>query len=144
MEFNFKEFNLVPHQRRVEKPWGHEIIYTPEKAPFTGKLLFIKSGFRLSLQYHDKKEECLMLFSGKAKIFLDDHNGQLKEISMEPHRGYHVKPGQKHTIQAVTDSHIMESSMPECGNTFRINDLYNRPHETEELRKLENRGWNPD
>ena len=73
-----------------------------------------------------------MLFSGKAKIFLDDHNGH-KEVDMEPN-GVITLSQVKHTVQAITDSHIMESSMPECGNTFRINDLYNRSHETEELK----------
>ena len=53
---------------KVEKPWGFEIILTPENLGRVGKILFVKKGERLSLQYHDQKEETLCLFSGKALL----------------------------------------------------------------------------
>ena len=42
--------------KKVEKPWGHEIIWANSDR-IAGKVLYIKKGHRLSLQYHEKKEE---------------------------------------------------------------------------------------
>lgn len=139
--FNPKTFSITPFQKRVEKPWGYEIIWTPDDAPATGKLLHIQAGKRLSLQYHDIKRETLYLASGKAVITLSNQNDTPIEISMEPNKGYCVLPGQVHRIRAVTDSDIFESSTPEMGNTVRIEDDAGRSTETEEMRKMVNRGW---
>ncbi len=140
--FDPKTFVTTPFQKRVEKPWGHEIIWTPDDAPATGKLLHILAGKRISLQYHDAKRETLYLASGQAIITLSNEHDTTVEIPMESNKGYHVMPGQVHRITAVTDSDVYESSTPEKGNTVRIQDDAGRSTETEEMRKLENRGWN--
>ncbi len=126
---------MKPYQLKIEKPWGYELIFTPKESPVTGKILHLKSGARLSLQYHDKKQETLMLFSGEAKIILEDENKNLQEIKMEPQQGYFIKPFQKHRCQAITDCDILEASTNEEGNTVRIEDDYARGTETEEERK---------
>jgi len=135
------KFSTIPYQKRVEKPWGYEIIFTPKTAPAVGKLLHIKAGCRLSFQYHDEKEETGVLVSGKARFLLEDSDGTMKEIDMEPDKGYHVAPFQKHRYIAVTDCDIFEASLPETGNTIRLEDDYKRPTETEAVRNEPNRGW---
>lgn len=140
--FDPKTFSTTPFVKRVEKPWGYEIIYTPDDALATGKILHVNAGKRLSLQYHDVKRETLCLIKGDALITLSNENDEQVEIKMELDKGYHVVPGQVHRVTAVTDADFIEASTPELGNTFRLQDDSNRPTETEELRKSDNRGWN--
>ncbi len=137
MEQNFdtEKFSLTPFQKKVEKPWGYEIIYTPEEAPAVGKIIHVNAGQRLSLQYHDEKIETLCLIEGKAVITLGDKNGETVEENMEIDKGYFMRPGQIHRVMAVSDITFIESSTPETGNTFRLQDDSNRPTETEEMRK---------
>lgn len=140
--FDPKKFSITPFQTRVEKPWGYEIIYTPEKAPATGKILHLTAGKRLSLQYHDVKEETLCLLKGKALITLTNNEDHEVEVDMEPLKGYHIVPGQVHRVTAVTDIDVFEASTPELGNTVRLEDDSGRATETEAMRKKPNRGWN--
>jgi mannose-6-phosphate isomerase len=135
------KFSTIPYQKRVEKPWGYEIVFTPEKAKAVAKLLHIKAGCRLSFQYHDEKEETGVLIGGKAHFLLEDQDGTMKEIEMEPYKGYSITPFQKHRYIAITDCDIFEASTPETGNTFRLEDDYKRPTETETVRNSPNRGW---
>jgi mannose-6-phosphate isomerase len=134
-------FNVEPFQQRIEKPWGYEIIYTPEGLAYTGKILMVKKGKKLSFQYHDQKIETLCLFSGHALVWLEDETGEIQKIPMEPFQGYTVEVGQKHRVEAIEDSFILESSLPETGNTIRVEDDYARPDETESLRQEKDRGW---
>lgn len=140
--FDPKTFSTTPFQKRVEKPWGYEIIYTPDDAPATGKILHVNAGKRLSLQYHDVKRETLCLINGKGMITLSNEKDETIEVSMELYKGYPVVPGQIHRVTAVTDMDFIEASTPELGNTFRLQDDSNRQTETEDMRKLNNRGWN--
>jgi len=130
-------FLTHPFQQKIMKPWGEEIIYTPEDFPYAGKILHVKSGKRLSLQYHNEKKETLCLFSGNALLWIGNAKGEMEKISMEPFHGYSVMPGQQHRIEAVEDCFILESSTPEAGDTVRVEDDYGRPDETEEMRKQE-------
>ena len=136
-----ENFSTIPHQQRVEKPWGYEIIYTPAELSRAGKILFVKAGKKLSFQYHDQKEETMCLFSGRALIWLENQKGEIEKIEMETQKGYTVRPPQKHRVEAMEDSFILEVSSPETGTTVRIEDNYKRPDETEEIRKSDNRGW---
>lgn len=140
MNFDKSKFLIAPFSIRVEKPWGYEIIYTGPEAPAVGKILHINAGKRLSLQYHDQKIETLCLYKGEAIIILANLNDELQEVKMEKLKGYSTSPGQRHRVVAVTDCEILESSMPEIGNTYRIEDDTNRSTETEAERK-KNRGW---
>lgn len=130
-----KNFKTTPFQLKVEKPWGYELILTPPEAPATGKILHLKAGHRFSLQYHDQKEETLILINGEALLVLEDENGVLQEIKMEQNKGYFIKVLQKHRIKGITGCEILEASTPEIGNTVRIEDDYSRGTETEEKRK---------
>lgn len=135
------KFTNDPYVKRVEKPWGYELHWVPEGLPYMGKVLHINAGKRLSLQIHDEKQESWMLKDGKAKIIWEDSGGSLIETEMQGNVGYTCSIGQKHRLMGVTDCDIIEVSTPELGNTYRLEDDYSRPTETEELRKDPNRGW---
>jgi mannose-6-phosphate isomerase len=120
----------------VEKPWGWEIIWA-ETPSYVGKLLHVRAGKRLSLQYHDQKLETQCLIRGRARLTIDGPDGELHEIEMEPHRGYTVRPYQRHRIAAVEDADIAEVSTPEVGTTFRLEDDYARPDQNEDQRQIE-------
>ena len=120
---------IPPYSQKINKPWGYEIVFTPKNLERVGKILFIKKGCRLSLQYHDQKEETLCLFQGKAKIWLEDEKGQIKTLYMKPQMGYTILKGQKHRLKALEDSFIFEVSSPEKGTTYRLEDDYQRRSE---------------
>lgn len=126
-----------PFVKRVEKPWGYELIFTPDSLPYTGKILHINAGKRLSLQVHDKKQETQILINGQCNLLAEDQAGEMQTISMEPQKSYTSAFLQRHRLQAVTDCDIFEVSTPEIGTTYRLEDDYKRPDETEELRKSE-------
>ncbi|MBI4058656.1 cupin [Candidatus Microgenomates bacterium] len=128
-------FSTIAYAKKIDKPWGYELILSSSDSPITSKILHLNSGARFSLQYHDQKEEVLTLVKGEAIIYLEDENGTLQELPMELEKGYFVKAMQKHRCKGITDCDILESSTPETGTTYRLEDDYNRPDETEELRK---------
>ncbi len=131
-----------PYARKVEKPWGWEIHFVPDNKPYMGKILHVNAGARLSLQYHDKKEESWWLISGKAKLLIDDAKGDLEEIELKPGSGYSSQAGQRHRLVGVTDCDIIEVSTPEVGTTYRLEDDYKRTGRNEDAkeRKLRNSG----
>lgn len=129
-------FTIAPFQRRIEKPWGWEIVWA-QTPMYCGKLLHIHAGKRLSLQYHDEKVESQYLVSGRALLTIEGPDGALHEIEMEPGMGYTIQPFQRHRLTGITDADIVEVSTPETGTTYRLQDDYARPHETEEVRRRE-------
>lgn len=136
------QFTSQPYVKKVPKPWGYELIFTPDNLPYAGKIMHVEAGKRQSLQIHDKKQETYFLVSGKGGVIIENNKGDLEEIEFENGKGYTTHVGQKHRIFAITDCDVWEVSTPEIGNTYRLEDDYARPHETEELRKDPNRGWN--
>src|SRR5438874_12758048 len=132
-------FTLDPHARRIEKPWGYEILLTPADVPYTAKIIHVKAGKRLSLQLHDTKVETQTLVAGKGVLVLESTDGQLHDIEMQPGVGYHVAVGQRHRLCAAPneDATVFEASTPELGITLRLEDDYARPDETEQLRQAE-------
>jgi len=142
MEIKKRRFSITPFQKKIDKPWGYEIIYTNEDSPVVGKILHLNGGARLSLQYHDAKEETLCLIKGEALITLSDKNEKRVEIPMELNKGYFVVINQVHRVTATTDADLIESSTPEKGNTVRLEDDAGRDTETEKMRNMKNRGWN--
>ena len=137
----YMEFTINGFQKKIIKPWGEEIIFTPENLDRTGKILKVKRDRKLSFQYHDQKEETLCLFSGRAVLWLENNHRQIEKIPMKLYYGYTILPNQKHRIEALEDSLIFEVSSKEIGTTTRIEDDYHRADETDEVRKRPNRGW---
>jgi len=132
-------FILEPHARRIEKPWGYEILLSPPDAPYASKLIHVLAGKRLSLQVHDIKVETQTLVGGQGVLVLEGSDGELHEINMQPGVGYHVAVGQRHRLCAAPDQDatVFETSSPEIGTTLRLEDDYARPDETEQLRHAE-------
>ena len=137
--FDTANFDTEPYVKRVEKPWGYELHWVREDAPYIGKVLHVNEGARLSLQVHDAKQESWFLMSGRAAVIWENSVGELIETELEPGKGYSTKLGQKHRLKGITDTDILEVSTPEAGTTWRLEDDYARPHETPEQR-LKERG----
>lgn len=138
--FDKTKFNNSPFVKKIEKPWGYEIHWVPEGKPYMGKVLHINEDKRLSLQVHDEKQESWFLMSGRAMVVWDNSEGELIETELEPGVGYSCSIGQRHRLVGITDCDVLEVSTPEIGTTFRLEDDYKRPDETEELRKEERKG----
>lgn len=135
--YNPADFSNEPYAKRIEKPWGYEIHWVPEDAPYMGKIEHINAGCRLSLQVHDQKSESWLIMNGRAKVVWENSEGELIETELKPGQGYTTKVGQKHRLVAITDCDVIEASTPEVGTTWRLEDDYARPHETEEQRAKE-------
>lgn len=126
---------LEPVRKKINKPWGHEIILSSDNSPVTSKILYIKKGHRFSLQHHETKEEILTLLSGKAYIYLGKDKESVARTEMEKDKGYLIRKSIIHRCEAIEDCEIYESSTPEKGTTVRLEDDYSRGDETEEARK---------
>ena len=127
-------FNTAPYVKRAEKPWGYELHWVPEDAPYMGKLLHINEGARLSLQVHDEKQESWFIIKGRGAVIWNDADGNMIETELQPGVGYSTKVGQKHRLKGITDCDIIEVSTPEAGTTWRLEDDYARKHQTPEER----------
>jgi mannose-6-phosphate isomerase len=113
------------HQpRRVEKPWGFELIWAHTER-YVGKLLHVKAGHKLSLQYHERKDETIHVQAGQLLLVVDEGSG-LVERKMEPGESYHIRPLTQHRMVAVTDCDILEVSTPELQDVVRLEDAYGR------------------
>jgi len=110
---------------RVEKPWGYELIWGQTK-DYVGKLLFIKKGHQLSLQYHQVKEETIYIQSGKMIFVFENEHGVLEEIVLLPGEGHHIPTGRKHRMIASEDCTVFEVSTPHLGDVVRLEDSYGR------------------
>jgi mannose-6-phosphate isomerase-like protein (cupin superfamily) len=140
--FDRSGFDSAPYAKRIEKPWGWELHWTPTDLPYMGKLLHINAGARLSLQLHDTKSESWLLLNGRCKVVLENSEGQLVETELEPGRGYTCALGQKHRLVGITDCDLIEVSTPEAGTTWRLEDDFQRPHETP-VQRAKERGEAP-
>lgn len=136
-QFNKSKFTNTSYVKRIEKPWGYELHWVPEGKPYMGKVEHVKAGARMSLQIHDTKQESWFLMSGRAKVIWENDKGELIETELQPGQGYSCHIGQKHRLAGITDCDIIEVSTPEIGTTYRLEDDYKRPDETEEQRKKE-------
>jgi mannose-6-phosphate isomerase len=110
--------------RRVEKPWGYELIWAHTER-YVGKLLHVKQGHKLSYQFHNKKDETIHLQSGELLFVVDEGQGPV-ELRMKPGESYHIKPLTKHRMVAITDCDILEVSTPELDDVVRLEDSYGR------------------
>lgn len=110
----------------VEKPWGYEIIFanTPK---YVGKILFVKGGHKLSLQFHKQKDETVYLKSGKVTLEIHKSNSIVLH-KMKPGASVHIPPGTIHRIIAEEDSEVLEASTSELDDVVRLEDDYGRVH----------------
>ena len=130
-------FGIEAYSKFINKPWGYEIHWVDESAPYMGKIIHINKGARLSLQVHEKKQESWLLINGEASVIWEDETGVLVETVLEPKQGSTTEIGQQHRLVGITECDVVEVSTPEKGTTWRLEDDYARPHETPEQRKVE-------
>ena len=112
--------------KRVEKPWGHELIWALTDT-YCGKVLFVKAGHALSLQFHREKDESWLVQSGRAKLELGDAGqAALVEEVVGPGFAFHYRPGTVHRVTALEDTTIIEVSTPQLDDVVRLEDAYGR------------------
>lgn len=136
-QFDKSTFTNQPYIKKAKKPWGYELHWVPKDKPYMGKMLHVNANCRLSLQQHDQKQESWFLIEGRAKVIWDNDKGELIETELQKGLGYTCSLGQRHRLCGITDCDIIEVSTPEIGTTYRLEDDYKRPDETEEQRKKE-------
>src|SRR5437016_10123903 len=105
--------------RRVEKPWGYELIWA-ETDRYCGKILHIRAGERLSLQYHERKMETIFLSKGKMVLehFREGEPPASRELG--PGEAFHILPGLRHRMIAIEDTDVFEVSTPELDDVVRL------------------------
>jgi mannose-6-phosphate isomerase len=112
--------------KRVEKPWGYELIWALTDI-YVGKVLFVKAGHSLSLQFHREKDESWLVQSGRAKLELGEVGETvLKEEVIAAGAAFHYPPGTVHRVTALEDTTILEVSTPHLDDVVRLEDAYGR------------------
>lgn len=113
--------------RRVEKPWGHEIVWA-ETDRYVGKVLHIKAGHKLSRQYHERKDETFFVQSGEMTLEVGDPKSSLKTLRLAPGESFHCVPRTIHRMIASDggDVDVIEVSTPELDDVVRLEDAYGR------------------
>ena len=110
---------------KVDKPWGHELHWAKTDR-YVGKVLHVKAGHALSLQYHNVKDETIFLWRGKLLFELQPQGQPLERREMLPGESVHITPHTIHRMTAIEDSDIFEVSTPELDDVVRLEDRYGR------------------
>ncbi|MCL8208075.1 MAG: phosphomannose isomerase type II C-terminal cupin domain [Actinomycetia bacterium] len=106
--------------KRVDKPWGYELWWAVTDR-YVGKILFVRAGQALSLQYHERKAESMYCLSGRARLTL----GETTRL-MAPGEAVDIPPGLVHRLEALEDVTVVEVSTPELDDVVRLEDRYGR------------------
>lgn len=121
--------------RTVPKPWGHEAIWavTPH---YVGKILHIKAGQALSVQYHNEKDETVYLLSGELVYRVQEGDARagakpvkwdaMKDVKLKQGEAFRIAPGTVHQMEAITDCDILEVSTNHLDDVVRLKDRYGR------------------
>jgi mannose-6-phosphate isomerase len=113
----------LPH--KVDKPWGHELWWALTEA-YAGKILHVHGGHKLSLQFHEHKDESAYLLSGRLLLKKGPSEEELETVELRAGDTWRNMPGEVHTIEAVEDCEILEVSTPELDDVVRLTDSYGR------------------
>ena len=111
--------------RMIDKPWGHEEIFA-ETEFYVGKILAIRAGQALSLQYHEVKDETLRVLDGELDMVTGPNVENLATLGMTAGAVFHVTPGELHRMVAVTDCRLLEVSTNHLDDVVRLEDRYGR------------------
>jgi mannose-6-phosphate isomerase len=111
--------------RHVDKPWGWELVWA-ETDKYAGKLLFVRAGQALSLQYHREKDESWLVREGRATLELGERDAGLETVEIGPGDAFHYRPGTVHRVTALEDTLILEVSTPQLDDVVRLEDRYGR------------------
>jgi mannose-6-phosphate isomerase-like protein (cupin superfamily) len=111
--------------RRVPKPWGEELIWALTDR-YCGKVITIETGRRLSLQYHEQKDEAIFVIAGRLRLLLEDDAGSMVTRELGPGEGAHVAVGRRHRYEAIERVELVEVSTPELDDVVRVEDDFGR------------------
>jgi mannose-6-phosphate isomerase len=112
--------------RRVEKPWGWELIWA-DAAGYVGKLLFVRAGHSLSLQFHRAKDESWLVQEGRAQVEMGAPGAAVMDSEVVgPGAAFRLPPGTVHRVKALEDTLILEVSTPHLDDVVRLEDAYGR------------------
>ena len=112
--------------QRVEKPWGWELIWA-RTDQYVGKLLFVREGHSLSLQFHNQKDESWYVQEGRAEVEMGVPGDAVRESEIVgPGAAFRIEPGTVHRVRALQDTLILEASTPHLDDLVRLEDLYGR------------------
>lgn len=111
--------------RRVEKPWGHELWFAQTER-YAGKLLIVEAGHRLSVQYHEEKDETSYVLEGRLSVSQGVDAESMASWEVGPGDCWRNRPGVIHTMEALADSLVLEVSTPELDDVVRLDDRYGR------------------
>jgi mannose-6-phosphate isomerase len=114
-----------PH--RVLKPWGHEDVFALADGLYCGKVLFIKAGRSLSLQFHELKDETIAVYDGQLVLEIGRYLEKLETFHLWPGETVRILPTTLHRMTAMVDSHVLEASTTELEDVIRLADNYGRP-----------------
>lgn len=109
----------------VSKPWGHELIWA-RTARYVGKILHVRAGEALSLQYHRVKDETVMVLAGRLRFEFFAEGEEPRALELGPREPFRVAPGLRHRMIAIEDTDVLEVSTPELDDVVRIDDRYGR------------------
>ena len=112
------------HETRVDKPWGYELRWAKTDR-YVGKVIHVEAGHALSLQYHERKDETILVWSGRVILEVKE-DGQLVQREMASGKSIHLAPGTVHRITALEESDLVEVSTPELEDVIRLEDNYGR------------------
>jgi mannose-6-phosphate isomerase-like protein (cupin superfamily) len=115
--------------RRINKPWGYEIVWA-QTDRYVGKILHIAAGQKLSRQYHRKKDETFLVESGEMDLEIGQ-GADARTLRMGPRDSFHCPPQTVHRMVAITDVDVIEVSTPELDDVVRLEDAYGRTGTTE-------------
>ena len=118
-----KRYGVSP--RKVEKPWGWELVWA-DADDYVGKLLFVRAGESLSLQYHELKDESWLVQEGRARLELGDVGAKLEAIEIAPGDAFHFRPRTVHRVTALEDTLVIEVSTTQLDDVIRLEDRYGR------------------
>ena len=119
---------MLNRKREVIKPWGKEVIWAETK-DYVGKLLYINEGHKLSLQYHEEKEETILVVSGTLEITVGGHGRRgISTLKLSEGETYHVTPGTIHRFAATCGTNVVlaEVSTNYLDDVVRLEDDYDR------------------
>ncbi len=112
--------------RHVPKPWGHETIWAHTDR-YVGKILHVKAGHALSVQYHERKDETVHLLTGELRYWVQlPGETELRDQRLVAGESFRITPGTVHYMEAVSDCDILEASTPELDDVVRLQDRYGR------------------
>ena len=115
--------------RRVEKPWGYELIWA-ESEHYVGKILFVRAGHALSLQFHTVKDETVYVHEGKVQWEIGEPGATVLDSAVVgPGTSFRIRPGTIHRMTAIEDTLMLEVSTPHLADVVRLDDRYGRTGE---------------